>query len=260
MQDPIKIFVHVPKTAGSTLNAHLLRLYGRTTSPRIWPVVQAVVPASVMDVSVVGRILAPRFAKGATHIGYLRNKPEQMATTMLASAWVSGHIPRDEMETHVARAGRTAEYYTIVRDPVAQLASHYQWWIEIYARGPWRYFRYKPFWRGLSRRIRATDNRDPQAIIGVLRDYAPVFLNFQHKYVVGDLDVDDALARYVAIGLDNDVAGVAEAITGQRPADLHANISRSRFDRSIFKSPDMQNFLAHEHAKDIALYAKLKAR
>lgn len=260
MPEPLKVFIHIPKTAGSTLNAHLLGLHGAQVSPRAWPVIAAMVPARVRDLSVVGRYLAPRFADGATQIGYLRADPELMNATLQSSRWVSGHIPRAEMEDLVARAGRTAQFYTIMRDPVAQLASHYQWWIEIYARGPWRYLRYKPFWRVLSRRIRATDNRDPQAVTGVLRDYSKLFMNFQYGYVVGDLKVDDALARFDLIGLDADVAGVAQAMTGRRPAESRANVSRSRLDRSVFKTPEMQDFLAEYLAKDIALYDRLKAR
>lgn len=259
-QAPLKIFVHIPKTAGSTLNGHLLRHYGRVTSPRVWPLIEVVTPRAVLDLSVVGRFLAPRFAVGATHIGYMRYRPEQMTPALQRADWVSGHIFRHEMEEHVARAGRVAEFYTIMRDPVAQLASHYQWWIEIYARGPWRYMRYERFWRDLSKQIRATDNSDPRAIMAVLEERAELFMNFQHGYIVGDMDETQALARYHTIGLDSDVTGVAHAMTGVRPAARRSNVSRSRFDRSVFYTPEMTEFLRDRHSGDLDLYERLKAR
>ena len=108
------------------MNGHLLRHFGREASGALWPMIETVVPRSVMDLSVVRRALAPRFAQGATHIGYLRDDPARMTAALQKAVWISGHLPREEMESHVARAGRVAEYYTIMRDPVAQLASHYQ--------------------------------------------------------------------------------------------------------------------------------------
>ncbi len=257
---PLLVFIHIPKTAGSTLNGHLLRHFGAATSPRGWPMVEGLVPGPILDLSVVGRFLAPRLARGATHVGYMRYDHPRMTAALQQASWVSGHVFRPEMEEHVARAGRQAHYFTIVRDPVAQLASHYQWWIEIYARGPWRYFRYEPFWRDLSKQIRATDNTDVRAIIKVLEERGELFLNFQHGYVAGDMDTDAAIDRFAAIGLDSDVAGVAEAMTGVRPKARHSNVSRSRFDRSVFQHPEMKEFLAERHSLDLDLYARLKAR
>jgi len=251
---PLKVLIHVPKTAGSALNAHLLRVGGAQASPKVWPLVAKALPDTVIENSVAGRYLSRGFARGYSHLEFLENRPEVLKSRLQSADWVSGHIARDVMEDHLAKAGREAQLYTVVRDPVAQLASHYQWWIEIYRRGPWRYLRYNNYFRGLSRDIRATDNSDPLAVIEILKAHAPLFLNFQHSYVVGDLKINTALERFAEIGVDSQIDGVAQAMTGQRMPERRINASTSILDRDVFKTAQMTAFLAEHHAKDIALY------
>ncbi len=268
-RDPLDIFIHVPKTAGSTLNSLLLRHHGPRVSPRGWAVAARLLPGAVIDNSVGGRWLARGLARGCSHLELHARQPATFDRLLAGADWVSGHLTRAVMEAHMARIGRPARYVTLLRDPTDQVASHYQWWIEIFDRGPWRYWRYDGFARHLSRRIRATDNADPRAIIPILSEHWSLFLNLQSTYVLEapprpdspdwwrDWDEERIAARlqdYAGIGLGRDIAPAFRALTGQEPPPVaRLNESRSTFDRAVFRTPEMQAFLAERNACDIRL-------
>lgn len=257
---PLTVFIHIGKTAGSTLNAMLLRHHAAQVSPRMWSVAGRLLPGAVIDNSVSGRWLARGLARGCSHLEMLAGQPA-FDTILRKADWVSGHITRAVMEGHMARISRPARYFTVLRDPTAQVASHYQWWIEIYERGPWRFYRYDAFFRGLSRRIRAADNTDPQQIIPILSEHWSLFLNLQTNYVIGPRDrlsvkeAEAGLDAFAGIGVDNRLDSVFTAMTGAAaPAMRRLNVSRSGLDRSVFHSPAMQAFLQDRNAADNMLY------
>ncbi len=254
---PLDVFVHIPKTAGSTLNSVLLRHHAARAAPRLWPVVRRAVPAAVIDNSVGGRWLSRGLARGCSHIELHGGSPV-FDDILRRADWVSGHVTRAAMADHMARIGRPARYFTLVRDPAAQIASHYQWWIEIHARGPWRYYRYNRYFRELSRQIRASDNSDPAAVIAVLSEHRELFLNMQTTYAVAPHGTvtPACLAPFEGVAIDNDIARIFGAMTGAAmPAVARLNTSRSTFDRAVFKTPALLAFLSENNARDAALYA-----
>lgn len=256
---PLDVFVHIPKTAGSTLNALLLRHHAARRSPRLWGVARGVLPGAVIENSVTGRWLSLLLAGGCSHLE-MHGGTAFFDRVMARADWVSAHLSARRLRRQAEAAGRTPRLFTVVREPVAQLASHYQWWIEIHDRGPWRYWRYDRRLRDLSARIRATDNRDPRAVIAVLEDHAPLFLNLQARYVLGPPGADlSALRAFEALGVDDDLGGVARAMTGEAPPLPRLNRSVSRFDRSVFEAPEMRRFLRARHAEDLALHEAVRA-
>lgn len=50
------------------------------------------------------------------------------------SDWIGGHIPRDSMANCLVWVNRPVEYYTSVREPIAQLVSHLNYSFERYGR------------------------------------------------------------------------------------------------------------------------------
>lgn len=258
---PLTVFIHIGKTAGSTLNAMLLRHHGARVSPLLWSVAERILPKAAIDNSVSGRWLARGLANGCSHLEIHAGDPATFDAILAQSDWVSGHITRAVMAGHLSRIGRPARYFTVVRDPTAQVASHYQWWIEIFERGPWRFYRYDAFFRGLSRRIRATDNTDPRQIIPILSEHWSLFLNLQTNYVIGPRETltGDAAAAgldaFASVGVDNRLDHVFRAMTGETPPTLRRlNVSRSSLDRSVFYTPEMQAFLQMRNAADMMLY------
>jgi hypothetical protein len=258
----LEVFVHIGKTAGSTLNALLLEHHARVAHPAIWAAVCAVVPQGVRDNALVNRHLARALGRGYPHLEFLERSPVRRDRMLAECQWVSGHVQRRCWDGWLADAARPVAYHTILRDPVAQVASHYQWWIEIHDGNPLRYWRYGRFWRGLSARIRATDNSDPRAIIAILAEHHSLFLNLQTDYVLGprasltETEARAALGRFESIGVDADFGEVFTAMTGAvAPLPRQANRSRAAFDRAVFDTAEMRAFLAERNAADIALYA-----
>lgn len=263
---PLQVVIHIPKTAGSALNAALIDGFSAGRGGAAWPLVRTLLPQGLRDNAVVARALSRRFAGGCTHVSRHAGNPALFDRMLRQSDWVSGHVTRIAMEDHLIRLGRTARWFTVLRDPVEQIASHYQWWIEIHDRGPLNFGHYDRFWRDLSRQIRAADNADPGAIIAILSEHRHLFLNMQWTYVRRRRERADAaglaaaLGRFAALGLDGDIAPVVTAMTG-RPAGpaRPVNRSRSTFDRSVFRHPAMTEFLAEAHAIDLRLVAAARA-
>ena len=265
--DPLSVLVHIPKTAGSTVNDALLDAFARRHNPAVWRLARSVLPQGIRGNPVAVRHLGRHLARGCSHVGTYLDRSDLFDRHLSRSDWVSGHIPRDTFDAHLARIGRPGRFATVLRDPIDQVASHYQWWIEIHHRGPLRYWRYAPFWRDLSRRIRATDNADPTAIIPILSLHHTLFLNIQTTYVAGsrdrltEVEAKAALDRFAAVGIGSDITPVVRALTGQdHDRVAHVNASRSRFDRAVFRTPEMQAFLHDHHAADLVLYEVAKKR
>lgn len=273
-RDPLDIFIHIPKTAGSTLNSLLLRHHAARRSPRLWAGARRILPEAVIDNSVGGRLLARALAGGCSHLELHARQPSLVDRLLARSDWVSGHMTRQMFESHMTRLGRPARYVSLLRDPTDQVASHYQWWIEIFARGPWRYLRYGPFARALSRRIRATDNSDPRAIIPILSEHWSLFLNLQSTYLLDapprpehpdwwqawdDGRIAERMADYAGLGIGHDLAPAYRALTGGAPPSVtRLNESRTPFDRAVFRTPEMQAFLSDRNACDNRLFAIAK--
>ncbi len=228
---PLNLLVHIPKTAGTTANA-VLRAHGPGTKH-------------------IERILGkPRLARAAQH-----------------SDWLSGHVPYERMRDVVTPlTPRPLRWFTILRDPVLQIASHYNWWFEVYARGPHSFFRYGRYFRDLSRQIRAADNTNPAQVIAILDEHGPLFLNQQSKFVLSprrgwnDAQIAARLAEFDTIALGSDLAPMLEAMTGAPlPPPPRRNVARQGFDRAVFGSPQIAEYLAESHGDDIALWRNANA-
>ncbi|MBL4811922.1 MAG: hypothetical protein JKX69_06075 [Rhodobacteraceae bacterium] len=259
--EPLKIFVHSPKAAGSSFNDQLLRHYGQLHSPKKWSLVSTILPIAAIENPVIGRWLARNMAAGCSHIEIYRNKAQVYQRIIEQSIWVSGHVRSMHFEQQLAASNRPFELFALVRDPTEQIASHYQWWIEIHDRGPLRFYRYSAFFRQLSHRIRHTNNSDPAEIIPILRLHHTLFLNMQSDYILrGGAQNSPApepadLARFTSIKPCANSNELFASMTGEAPSQTRRqNKSRSSFDRSVFYTDQMQSFLQEYHTKDFALY------
>lgn len=86
--EPLIVFVHVPKTAGSTVN----------------------------------KVLKHFSYRGHEHCEQLAGS--QISKVALDSDWLSGHISKDLFSTYLSELRREAEYFSAVRDPPSQIMSH----------------------------------------------------------------------------------------------------------------------------------------
>ncbi|WP_373353631.1 hypothetical protein [Pseudoroseicyclus sp. CXY001] len=255
----LPVFIHVPKTAGSTLNAALFAHHaaGHPALPLL-----RTLPGGLRDNSVLLRRLGPSVAEGVPHIGHYEGDPARMTGLLRQASWVSGHIQRRRFASFLEEAGRIPRWVSLIRDPTEQVASHYQWWIEIHDRGWLRFRRYPAFFRQLSADIRAADNNDPKAVIHFLALHHTLFLNLQADYLMPDgretsvEDMPAALADFAGLGLGSDIAPAFRAMTGAEAPPLpRRNTSRSAFDRAVFRTERMRAFLAEHNALDERLWA-----
>ena len=215
--------MHVPKTAGSTVN-RILKFcsYSGREQCQI--------------------ITAPDLIKYALH-----------------GDWLSGHLSKDVFEAGFAGLDRAREYFSTVRRPVAQLVSYLNWQFELSRQG--RVVgnhgdavdvRATNFSNPMS--IVALLDKHADAFLNVQSRYliGPDFATISQGEFLRRLSSYSFIARednlpnlYRAFGfpkLPNELEGLRE------------NVTPPHFDASGFDSPIVHEFLAQRHAHDLRLY------
>lgn len=227
--------VHIPKTGGSSLNS----------------------------------ILTQWSAQGRPHCeGFLGNT-EELGRLVRDIPWLSGHVPLPVLRTALlSTTRRRLHFYTVLREPTSQIASHYNWLIEIQHRGEAFFEGHPREIKAMSRVIRESDNRDTGAITRNLEQFGHLFLNQQFRMAIGgqtEIDVGSQVAQvareYRMIGTEYSFDELAFRITGERGAQpVRENTSRYHFDPHVFRSPPVQAFLRERHAADYQLYEWVRYR
>jgi hypothetical protein len=228
----LTVFVHVPKTAGSTVNAYLKRS---------------------------GTL-------GATHIEAWVDDDVIAVEKLKSFDWVSGHVPFPHMRARLsANTSRPLRFFTLVRDPIKQLMSHYNWLIEIYHRGAAFYDGHPPRIKEISEAIRSANNDDPLDIIRQITAAPGLFLNQQSRLVFGEIprnfgdqEFRESREIYNMIATEKMLPDFIEKISGVPYEDKRReNVSPYHFDKTIFESSVMKEFVKKHHAADLALYRYL---
>jgi hypothetical protein len=226
---PLIAYIHVPKTAGSTVN-HVLKMWDR---------------------------------RGQDHCEAIIDDPARLAQRVADIRWISGHVTLPVMRDALsAVTARPTEFFGLVRDPTAQVISHYNWLIEIFHRGGEFYFGHPPEIREISERIRASDHADPAAIIANLSAFSGLFLNQQSRCVLGmveegltEADLREGLAAYACVTTEAELPELILRATGRRLEGApRKNQSPYHFDRAVFATPELRAFLAEHNALDQRLY------
>ncbi|HET9070179.1 MAG TPA: hypothetical protein VFN28_16180 [Amaricoccus sp.] len=243
-------FVHIGKTAGSTMN----------------------------------RYLAEAYRLGYGHCEAFIHQDGPLAERLAVADWMSGHValPVARARLEPRRAG--VRYFTCVRRPAAQVRSHYNWLVEIFHKGPEFYGNHPAPVRAISERVRATvANPTPAAIARDLRQFAGLFLDNQSRYLFGrDLApveaalaggarfgaipaVAEALGRFEAIGESGAIEALARHVIGPAAFAPEAggkreNASRYHFDPALFEAEEVTETLRLHNRIDALLHAHLVAR
>lgn len=229
---PLVIFVHIPKTAGSSLN----------------------------------RVLSD-WQSGVAHAEGFWSDRNQLADKARHSSWISGHIPMPRFIAGLRDVTRRPfQLVTIVRDPSQQIASHYNWLIEIFHRGRSFYEGHPESIKLISERIRATRNDRPQEIIAQLSAASGLFLNQQCRVAIGAdvtgwsaAQIRRGLVAYDLAGTEEQFDQIVQLVTGRQPSSVvRENASRYHFDPTVFRTPELVEFLKNENAGDIALYEAMR--
>jgi hypothetical protein len=226
---PLVVFVHVPKTAGSTVNRHL----------RAWS------------------------RHGIDHAERYLETPEKLVRRLARLDWISGHVALNRFQALLGDTGRELRFFGLMRAPDRQVASQYNWQIEIFHRGRRFYNAHPPNIRAISDRIRATDNTDPAAIIANLKADPGLFLNLQTRFLLGD-DIDlesPEAARRVRLYemIAPAPAPLLQRITGRSlPEAIRENASAYHVDADLFDHAPLSTFLAQDNQHDIRLYRQIR--
>ena len=142
---PLIVFVHVPKTAGSTVN----------------------------------RVLWLCSHRGYEHC---ETNPQPLLDLALHNDWLSGHFPRDGFAAALIWLGRPIEYFSAVREPVSQILAHLN---QLRARSVSAWALHGHEMQLLAAEVQATDFSEPSSIIALLLRYVHVFLDCQARYILG---------------------------------------------------------------------------
>jgi hypothetical protein len=231
---PLIMYVHVPKTAGSTIS----RILGLCT------------PRGTHSVHLV-------LDHGDAFLGLARD-----------SDWIGGHEPRDNLANHLIWLDRPVEYFASVREPSAQLASHLNFSFERYCRINY-YDQCTPDDQQIDAEVMSIDFANPAAIISLLLRHAGHYLNIQSRYVLGldfaaisDNEIRRRLATYTYVASEYDLPklyrafGFAELPEGVD--EFRENVAKYYFDTRVFDSPKLREFLAYHHRHDHRLYAAVR--
>ena len=232
-KDPLIVFVHIPKTAGSTINA----------------------------------ALNAHFDRGFMHCEGMIDDLQSLARVAGDVDWISGHVPFHLMRGRLQQVtDRPLRFFSIMREPVSQVCSHYNWLIEIHRRGG-RFYRNHPEGiRKLSEQVRNTDNSDPAAIIENLRSNRGLFLNMQSSMLLGrNYDWNSGqllkhLRKYEFVGTPQDLPELLKRMCGaEQPRPERHNSALYHYDKAIFRTPRLTNFLMRSNFLDWTLYQSMQA-
>jgi hypothetical protein len=227
---PLIVFVHVPKTGGTT----------------------------------VGKLLWSCSHRGQGRCeGISRPK---LLDAARRHDWLMGHLQREIFATSLISLGRPIEYFTTIREPISQILSHLNWQFEIYNRGPIFFLAQPRLHQFISAEVRATDFSKASSVIALLFRYKDIFFNFQASMILGNdfaaipgSEVARRVAAYTFVATMENLSALYPAFGfAQLPKQI--NVLRENaaqkyyFDTTLFQSQDILDFLAQHHSHDFRLY------
>lgn len=217
---PLIFFIHVPKTASSTVNA----------------------------------VMKGHIPNGRGHVEAILADDGKFRRAANDLDWMSGHVSRDKIEARIREfTDRPVRFFACVRHATAQLVSHYNWLLINDGQ-----FDEDSHLGRITSAMR-NNGLTPDGVVRTLTQF-PDLLNFQTDFLLGrGFEGDDdafraALARrFELIAVDPDEA--ASAMLGRRTITMRRdNVASYAFDPAIFYKNKVLDFLAERNRKDETVY------
>jgi hypothetical protein len=230
---PLIVYVHVPKTGGSSVTEVLDR-----STPR---------------------------GRGDVH-KIIDEKDECLALAR-ASDWIGGHVTFDSIASNLIWLGRPVEYFATVREPIAQLISHLNYSFERYGRNDY-YDIHSMSEHRVDFDVLSTNFSNPSSVINLLLRHEE-FLDNQSRYVLGndfdditDEEMERRLKVYSFIASESELFTLYQAFgfmqIPDNASDIRMNVAKRHIDVSFFQDSKMREFLGHHHRNDLRLYAAVR--
>jgi hypothetical protein len=231
---PLLAFVHVPKTAGSTVK-NVLGL----SSPR-----------------------------GYSYCETMIHKGQEFVDYALGYDWISGHVTREALHAALGWLGRPIEYFSAAREPTSHVISQLNYSFERQSRTGYlqtNSLEEKMF----DAEVRKVDFTNPYSVIALLLKYDGLVINMQSRQLLGadfhrisEAEVKRRLATYCYVATEKTIPELCRAFGFVRLpegyADRHDNKARKHFGTEVFDSPELKEFLAWQNRYDERLYAILR--
>lgn len=217
---PLVVFIHVPKTAGSTVNA----------------------------------VMKGHSPNGRGHIEELLDKDTEFKKAVNNLDWMSGHVSRDRIAVRIREVSRRpVRFFACVRHATDHLASHFNWLLN---QGD-QFDKESHLNRIHSAMVR--NGCTPEGVIQTLKEF-PDLLNFQSRFLLApgfdgsDNEFRAALGRrFELITVDPDAA--VSAMLGRRTITKRRdNEAIYAFDPEMLYDSRVLDFLADGNRKDEAVY------
>jgi len=232
---PLIVFVHVPKTAGSTIK----------------------------------KLLTLCTPGGDINVQFLMDDRDAFLDIARNSHWIGGHCRRDRFAKRLTWLNRPIEYFSCVREPVAQLRSHLNFSFHRLTDGNY-YGLHNLDEQRLDAEVTSTDFSNPSAVMLLLLRHARHYLNAQSRYILGldfaeisDDEIALRLATYTFVASETKLPQIYRAFGFARLPhgvnEFRENTAKYEIDAQVFNSPQMREFLTEHHRHDLRLYAPVQA-
>ena len=232
---PLIVYVHVLKTAGTTVN----------------------------------RILGLCSSRGRDSIHLINDGSAAFVDLVRNCDWISGHNYRDRFAHSLMWLDRPIEYFSTVREPLAHLISFLNMSFRRYTE-PHYYKLHDIKAQALDAEVMSVDFSNPYAVMSLLLSNADRFLNLQSRFILGadfadisDGDLGRRLAMYTYVARVIELPklyrsfGFAELLEGVD--EIRENIAKHYINSHVFDSPELRQFLAHHLQHDFRLYAAVQS-
>ncbi|GEM_PF-2740505 len=226
------VFVHIPKTSGSAMNA----------------------------------ILHAHSPFGMTHLEAFEQNPSGL--DLRSADWVSGHMSPARLSPFVDHDERENIWFSVIRDPYKRLISQVNWALEMITRGPEQLGRHESVSLTFMLNVAGTDFTNPFSVVKMLlqsdSELSNIFTRYllfgptrSHKYIPSQDELEGNLARYAYIGWDDTREQLAAAFDFHAPmfnVEKRVNASRYCFDPAIFNDPIVKPYVDVLLAQDMRIY------
>jgi hypothetical protein len=227
--NPLIVFLHIPKTAGSSVNYYLNEM-----SPF-----------------------------GAGHIeGNLNHDYGNLD-------WVSGHLTRVDMETSLSLTSRKIDWYAAMRDPISQLCSALNWQFIVLKKGSDFFSGHLEHQKQFILEVSSIDFANENAILNLLIKHRhslfgnqTTFLNHRSaSKIVSKDEMEEIVGSYTFIAHESSLIELYKSFQFVQYCPLISpveNKSPYHFDLGIFKTGILYEYIMEMNETDERMYSLVK--